>query len=1604
MFQTVSCILYSNNKSAPQPTRDSGSFHLCIPVYGACSRCGPSGDCSIRLVHGAASLPPPHQRLLQVCSPIPSSLSRALPLLRSPPSHPLSSLSSHPSMISHPFLPSQPLPSVSAGAASNAPPSAFACPFLTTSHSSLMPLIQVRSPCLPHPSPPVLPCIQHLAMRYSTTAGDEVEDMEVLLRVVKKHLPAVQGVSVGAIASDYQREQVEHACLRLGPGPHSSSPPLPPIPSVHPISIHTHITAVQGVSVGAMASDYQGERVEHVCSRLVLPYSAPLLSPHSSLPHLISSPPHQLSAVQGVSVGEIASDYQRERVEHVCSRLGLTPLAYLWQRPQKALLDDMIAAGIHAILIKVAALGLRPEKHLGMRLEEIRGTMHALAGEQSGGAVGGGARHHVCPGWETNGAARRGAISTAALRERERGKGDVGKRDGGKGDGERGGVGQRGEQMKGQWRVIEKQGEAKGGVQERIEVATVHIMLFSPNPPHARIVVGSSHIMLHSPDPVIPVGVGASHMRARIVVDRSYMRARIVVDRSYMRAHIVVDRSYMRARIVVDRSYMRARIVHARIVVDSSHIILHSPDPVAPVGVLRITAFHVAPKTQDGAAAPADAADVALPSPVIIDANDEDALSEDSTGTTVGAAGGATTGTGAAAGEGNRGLDGVQVAQAGEGRGGDVVQVPVAVQWHGFAFIACDTQGHDAEGRGDAAEDKHDNLASHLSIALSSISHTLHSLSLSWAHALYVHLYLADMAQFGAANSAYVRHITEAECVDGVPSRSTVELPLGASSLGGSGGSSTEGVLLLGTLLHRPLQPARATRRSPVDGGAIGSGPANHGAGGGRGEETGREGAEELRERDIFAPPSAFFPLPPLPQSTSFKGVLWMAGQLGLDPPFMELVGGGATQQAERALSSYDESMSPISRFSSLVQCTSFIFEVPQKSSMFPLPLFFSLPEHELQGSPVDGGAIGTSFKGVLWMAGQLGLHPPIMDGAGGGRGEETSRQRGRQGAEELTSFKGVLWMAGQLGLDPPIMELVEGGARRQAERALRSCEAVAAVVKGRDGAGVVGGERKEVARAVEEFFAAARRERREIRAAVRSGKKRREETGEGQGEEGTGEKGGGGGEGEVEGRGEGKREGEWGVGRWWVVGHGGEEGVDKKEGKESAAGAGDGTVGASGAVAGEGEGREEEEEEEEGGEGDEEDREEQGSEGVIAADARLQFVVVPGLPKGYVRALAGPLLGPCWGKNVVQQEESAGVIAADPLLQYAVVPGLRASVEIAPLLAAPFLSYSSATSAAPWPSSLTPLHLPSTSAPCHVSNTDGHTSVLGNQLAGMSLGEEKEGVESAAADKETGAKEVDRILGDMAEEGRQRGAEVTDSMAEGAAGRSEGDEGEMQGRVAVGGRAEGVSIAGQATAAAGAFCRVHLWVEQARGEETEAEQGRECEAHHSLAHGVEAAGSAGGEGQARESLADSFVDGVAGGCVSMLSDALRVARLDWPDVAERKSHAALLALVTPLPPRTPSSTPQMLRAYVPVGGPIPIPALSLALKAHLSKTLHNRTQSQPSNETPAPSHHHGPSAAAAAAAAVAVAPCPIVVPVTAVGPTAAADALLAVELTAFGA
>lgn len=83
--------------------------------------------------------------------------------------------------------------------------------------------------------------------------------------------------------------------------------------------------------------------------------------------------------LQAVASGAIASDYQRLRVEAVCGRLGLTSLAYLWHQPQAPLLRRMIDAGLEAILVKVAAIGLEPEKHLGKSLAQMEPHLHRLA-------------------------------------------------------------------------------------------------------------------------------------------------------------------------------------------------------------------------------------------------------------------------------------------------------------------------------------------------------------------------------------------------------------------------------------------------------------------------------------------------------------------------------------------------------------------------------------------------------------------------------------------------------------------------------------------------------------------------------------------------------------------------------------------------------------------------------------------------------------------------------------------------------------------------------------------------------------------------------------------------------------------------------------------------------------------------------------------------------------------------------------------------------------------------------------------------------------------------------------------------------------------------
>ncbi|KAH7162706.1 hypothetical protein B0J13DRAFT_17353 [Dactylonectria estremocensis] len=101
--------------------------------------------------------------------------------------------------------------------------------------------------------------------------------------------------------------------------------------------------------------------------------------------------------------GAILSTYQRTRVESIALRLGLVPLAYLWQYPvlpppypviaaavsETQLLTDMAKAGLDARIIKVASAGL-DEGHLWERVSSedgIRRVKSALRKFGSGGGA-----------------------------------------------------------------------------------------------------------------------------------------------------------------------------------------------------------------------------------------------------------------------------------------------------------------------------------------------------------------------------------------------------------------------------------------------------------------------------------------------------------------------------------------------------------------------------------------------------------------------------------------------------------------------------------------------------------------------------------------------------------------------------------------------------------------------------------------------------------------------------------------------------------------------------------------------------------------------------------------------------------------------------------------------------------------------------------------------------------------------------------------------------------------------------------------------------------------------------------------------------------------
>ncbi|NOZ59154.1 MAG: TIGR00289 family protein, partial [Euryarchaeota archaeon] len=65
--------------------------------------------------------------------------------------------------------------------------------------------------------------------------------------------------------------------------------------------------------------------------------------------------------VEGVVTGALASNYQRERIERLCSELGLEVLSPLWGIEPEKYWEELLASGFEVMITAVAAEGLGEE-------------------------------------------------------------------------------------------------------------------------------------------------------------------------------------------------------------------------------------------------------------------------------------------------------------------------------------------------------------------------------------------------------------------------------------------------------------------------------------------------------------------------------------------------------------------------------------------------------------------------------------------------------------------------------------------------------------------------------------------------------------------------------------------------------------------------------------------------------------------------------------------------------------------------------------------------------------------------------------------------------------------------------------------------------------------------------------------------------------------------------------------------------------------------------------------------------------------------------------------------------------------------------------------
>lgn len=65
--------------------------------------------------------------------------------------------------------------------------------------------------------------------------------------------------------------------------------------------------------------------------------------------------------VEGVVTGAVASDYQWDRINGVCEELGLKTISPLWRKDPDLVMDELMDSGIEAVIVGVFADGLNAD-------------------------------------------------------------------------------------------------------------------------------------------------------------------------------------------------------------------------------------------------------------------------------------------------------------------------------------------------------------------------------------------------------------------------------------------------------------------------------------------------------------------------------------------------------------------------------------------------------------------------------------------------------------------------------------------------------------------------------------------------------------------------------------------------------------------------------------------------------------------------------------------------------------------------------------------------------------------------------------------------------------------------------------------------------------------------------------------------------------------------------------------------------------------------------------------------------------------------------------------------------------------------------------------